>query len=73
MQSAERWARGKGIRRIAFPVVSENLRAIGLYLRMGYTVEGCRRQVYRIDDRLVDEYMLAKLLESGVEATPRTS
>jgi len=40
---------------------------------MGYTVEGCRRQVYRIDDRLVDEYMLAKLLESGVEAPPRTS
>lgn len=44
-------------------MVSENLRAVGLYLRLGYSIEGCRRSVYRIDERLVDEYMLAKLLD----------
>ena len=51
------------VTRIAFPVVSENLRAVGLYLRLGYSVEGCRRRVYRIDERLVDEYMMAKFLD----------
>ena len=63
MLAAEDWARDNAVTRIAFPVVSENLRAVGLYLRLGYTIEGCRRRVYRIDERLVDEYMLAKLLD----------
>lgn len=63
MLAAEDWARKNDVIRIAFPVVSENLRAVGLYLRLGYSIEGCRRRVYRIDERLVDEYMLAKLLD----------
>lgn len=63
MLAAEDWARKTNVTRIAFPVVSENLRAIGLYLSLGYSVEGCRRRVYRIDERLVDEYMMAKLLD----------
>lgn len=66
MQAAEEWARKRGVLRIGFPVVSENLRAIGLYLRLGYTIEGCRRGVYRIDDRLVDEYLFAKQLEGNL-------
>ena len=48
---------------VAFQAVSENLRAIGLYLGLGYSVEGCRRRVYRIDERLVDEYRMAKFLD----------
>lgn len=63
MLAVEDWARKTDVIRIAFPVVSENLRAIGLYLSLGYSVEGCRRRVYRIDERLVDEYMMAKLLD----------
>ena len=63
MLAAEDWAKDSAVTRIAFPVVSENLRAIGLYLSLGYSVEGCRRRVYRIDERLVDEYMMAKLLD----------
>ncbi len=47
---------------IVFQAVSENLGAIGFYLRLGYSVEGCRRRVYRIDERLVDEYRMAKFL-----------
>ena len=63
MLAAEEWARKNGIIRIAFPVVSENLRTIGLYLKLGYSVEGCRKRVYQIDERFVDEYMMAKLLD----------
>ena len=63
MRAAEDWARQNDVIRIAFPVVGENFRAISLYLRLGYSVEGCRRRVYRIDERLVDEYMMAKLLD----------
>lgn len=62
MLAAEDWAHDKAVTRIAFPVVSENLRAVGFCLRLGYSIEGCRCRVYRIDERLVDEYMMAKLL-----------
>ena len=48
---------------IAFQAVSENLGAIGFYLRLGYSVEGCRRRVYRINEQIVDEYMMAKFLD----------
>ena len=48
---------------IAFQAVSENLGTIGFYLCLGYSVEGCRRRVHRIDERLVDEYMMARFLD----------
>ena len=39
-----------------------NLRALGLYLRCGFQVEGLRRQALVRGTTLIDEYYMGKLL-----------
>jgi hypothetical protein len=41
------------------------LRALGLYLRGGFQVEGLRRRALARDDTVVDEYYMGKLLPPG--------
>ena len=42
--------------------MAHNQRASGLYERMGFTVEGRRRECLLVDGTLVDELYMAKLL-----------
>jgi RimJ/RimL family protein N-acetyltransferase len=42
--------------------MTDNLRAIGLYLRGGFQIEGCRRQALVRDGVVVDEYYMGQLL-----------
>ncbi len=42
--------------------MAHNHRAIGLYKRMGFSVEGCRAQCLVIDGRFVDELYMAVIL-----------
>ena len=58
----ETWARGAAIHRLELTVMADNYRAIGLYRRMGFEIEGTRRNAMCISGRLVDEFMMAKLL-----------
>jgi RimJ/RimL family protein N-acetyltransferase len=39
-----------------------NLRALGLYLRCGFQVEGLRRQALVRGTTVIDEYYMGKLL-----------
>ena len=55
-------ASGRGLRRLEFTVMTDNVRAIHLYLRHGFEVEGLRRQAMRREGHLVDEYFMARLL-----------
>jgi RimJ/RimL family protein N-acetyltransferase len=55
-------ARRRGLRRLELTVMTDNLRALGLYLRAGFAVEGLRRQSVMRDGELVDEYYMAHLL-----------
>lgn len=55
-------ASGRGLRRLEFTVMTDNLRALGLYLRQGFEVEGLRRQAMLREGHLVDEYFMARLL-----------
>ncbi|HYJ68071.1 MAG TPA: GNAT family N-acetyltransferase [Nocardioidaceae bacterium] len=55
-------ARRRGLRRLELTVMTDNLRAIGLYLRGGFQIEGCRRQPLLRDGIVVDEYYMARLL-----------
>ena len=41
-----------------------NKAAIALYLSLGYEIEGRRIQSVNVDDRLLDEYFMAKILEN---------
>lgn len=65
LRQVEVWVIGAGIHRLELTVMAYNHRAIGLYRRMGFQIEGIRRQAMRVSGRFVDEYMMAKLLPSG--------
>ena len=55
-------APGRELRRLELTVMTDNLRALHLYLRSGFEVEGLRRQAMLRQGRLVDEYFMATLL-----------
>ncbi|WP_053959352.1 GNAT family N-acetyltransferase [Sulfobacillus thermosulfidooxidans] len=63
-QKVEAWAKERGIHRLELEVMVSNRRALGLYHKMGFVVEGLRRHAIRYaDGQFVDEYMMAKLLD----------
>jgi RimJ/RimL family protein N-acetyltransferase len=62
------WAGSVGVQRLELTVVGSNERAISLYMRLGYTVEGVRRQSLMLDGRPVDELYMALLMDREVDA-----
>lgn len=62
LREMELWALAHGIRRLELTVMAGNHRARRLYERMGFVIEGRRRQCLLVDGRLVDELYMAKLL-----------
>jgi ribosomal protein S18 acetylase RimI-like enzyme len=58
--AGEGWRRG--LRRLELTVMADNLRALGLYLRSGFQVEGLRRHALVRDDAVIDEYYMGLLL-----------
>ncbi|WP_219975616.1 GNAT family N-acetyltransferase [Rubrobacter xylanophilus] len=63
MSEAERWARRHGIHRLELTVMEHNETAISLYGKMGFDVEGRRRDSLFVEDSFVDELYMAKLLD----------
>ena len=63
-QTIEQDCKEKGISRIEFTVLLNNKAAIDLYLSLGYEIEGRRIQSVNVDDRLLDEYFMAKILKN---------
>lgn len=62
LRELELWAPAHGIHRLELTVMAHNHRARRLYERMGFAVEGQRRECLLVDGRLVDELYMAKLL-----------
>jgi RimJ/RimL family protein N-acetyltransferase len=62
LRELELWAPAHEIHRLEFTVMAHNRRASHLYERMGFTVEGRRRECLLVDGHLVDELYMAKLL-----------
>jgi ribosomal protein S18 acetylase RimI-like enzyme len=62
LATAEQQARSRGLRRLELTVMTDNLRALTLYLRNGFQVEGLRRHALHREGRTIDEYYMAKLL-----------
>jgi len=62
LEAAEHEAAGRGLRRLELTVMTGNLRALGLYLRSGFQVEGLRRRALVRGSTVVDEYYMGKLL-----------
>jgi ribosomal-protein-alanine N-acetyltransferase len=64
LEIMETHARKIGITRIEAMVRTENSRGVRFYNRMGYQIEGTRRQAALIDGRYQDEFFIAKLLDN---------
>jgi len=58
----EQWALATGLRRLELTVRADNAAAIRLYQRMGYEIEGTKRDSLLVDGVLIDELYMARLL-----------
>ncbi len=56
------WARERELARVRLSVVATNAPAIGLYLRLGFSVYGVEPDVIRLDNQSHDELLLSVLL-----------
>jgi RimJ/RimL family protein N-acetyltransferase len=56
------WAREHGIHRLELTVMVHNQRGVGLYQKMGFEIEGIKRDSLRVDGVYVDEYYMGKLV-----------
>ena len=72
LRQARDWAIAHGLHRLELTVMARNTRAIRLYERMGFTVEGRRRECLLVDGQFIDELTMADILPaqpSDVDAT----
>jgi ribosomal protein S18 acetylase RimI-like enzyme len=58
--AADDEAEARDLSRLELTVMVDNVRAVGLYLRAGYQLEGVRRGAVQRDGVLVDEYCMAR-------------
>jgi RimJ/RimL family protein N-acetyltransferase len=63
-QELERWARQKSITRLELTVMIHNSAAVALYRKSGFEIEGLRKHALVINGHYVDEYYMAKLLDT---------
>ncbi len=64
LEAARDEAVRRGMRRLELTVMTHNIRALNLYLSMGFEVEGLRRDALRVGGRLWPEYYMGLLLLS---------
>ena len=57
-----RWAKESPLHRLELTVMTHNERAIALYKKFGFEIEGRQRGSLMVDDALIDEYTMALLL-----------
>lgn len=58
---ADEWAESKQIHRLELTVLAHNERALSLYKKMGFEIEGTKRHSLLIDGEYKDEYYMSKL------------
>lgn len=63
LMALERWARAAGCHRLQLHVVVSNTRAIALYRKAGFVVEGMLTAAAVVDGKPLDELQMGKLLD----------
>ncbi|WP_163101272.1 GNAT family N-acetyltransferase [Peribacillus alkalitolerans] len=58
---ADQWAEMNQIHRLELTVLAHNKRALSLYQKMGFEIEGTKRHSLFIDGEFKDEYYMSKL------------
>ncbi len=61
LEAALTWARSSRMRKLDLEVYVDNVRAVALYARAGFVVEGLRRDHYRNEDGMVRSTLLMAL------------
>lgn len=61
-ETMEQWATTVGIHRLELTCMTHNHRAVGLYKKRGFIVEGTKQDSLKVAGEYVDEYYMAKLL-----------
>jgi RimJ/RimL family protein N-acetyltransferase len=61
MEHVITWSSSVELHRLELTVHTTNLRALNLYLRQGFQVEGVRRHSLRVDGQYVDEYLMSRI------------
>jgi len=56
------WAKKNGYEKISLSVFSTNKRAINLYKKFGFEIEGAKKREIKIDEEYVDEILMALFL-----------
>ncbi|MEN8700350.1 GNAT family N-acetyltransferase [Bacillus infantis] len=62
-QKLDSWAMKASLHRLELSVVSENERALALYKKAGFEIEGVKKDSLFIDGNYHDEYIMSKLLK----------
>jgi len=62
MDYAVRWARVRKVKKIVLSVFSTNRKAIALYKKFGFTIEGTRKKQLLIHGKYVDEIMMGRFI-----------
>src|SRR5579859_2941533 len=62
LRQAKAWAAARGLHRLELTVMAHNARAIRLYERMGFSVEGRRSECLLVNGQFIDELTMALLL-----------
>ena len=62
MERALAWMKARGVEKATLEVFSTNERAIALYRKMGFEVEGVRARQYKIRGAYVDDVLMARWL-----------
>ncbi len=62
MQTCERWARERQLRRLELCVMPHNIAALALYHKVGFTIEGTAKCALCIDGEYVDLHTMGKCL-----------
>ncbi len=57
------WAGNNGVKRLELTVITENIRAVNLYKKLGFKIEGLREQSTLKEGKYFDEYYMAKLID----------
>lgn len=61
-QHLEAWANSHGIHRLELSVMIHNQRGVDLYQKMGFAIEGTKRDSLLVDGSYVDEYYMSRLI-----------
>lgn len=64
LKELEKWAIQKKVHRIKATVRHNNKRGIGLYLKLGYQIEGMARETAFFDNQWQHSYYIAKIINS---------